>query len=71
MNERKSWLLTDTDAGIWTESFAVEGASTGSGRGWSVRKRTLRGGLSDGVDLVEVDNGAIGQREVLSRSSRF
>src|SRR5262249_21177709 len=26
---------------------------------WSVRKRTLRGGLRDGVDLIEVHNGAL------------
>ena len=24
---------------------------------WSIRKRTLHGGLRDGIDLVEVDNG--------------
>ena len=26
---------------------------------WSVTKRTLRGGRRDGVDLIEVDNGAL------------
>lgn len=27
--------------------------------GWSVRSRTLRGGLQDGVDVVEIDNGRL------------
>ena len=26
---------------------------------WSIQKRTLRGGLRDGVDLIEVHNGAL------------
>ncbi len=26
---------------------------------WSIRKRTLRGGLRDGIDLIEVHNGAL------------
>src|SRR5262249_53473652 len=26
---------------------------------WSIRKRTLRGGLRDGIDVIEVHNGAL------------
>jgi hypothetical protein len=57
----KSWTLTDVQHDIWLDTFA-----TGSDRlplsaagDWSIRKRTLRGGLRDGVDVIEVHNGAL------------
>ena len=28
-------------------------------RPWSIQKRTLRGGLRDGVDIIEIDNGSM------------
>ena len=34
---------------------------------WSIEKRTLRGGVQDGVDLIEVDNGRLRFTVVLSR----
>ena len=53
--------LTDVAHDVWLDSFTI---GTGAVRmdapaSWSVRKRTLRGGLRDGVDLVEIDNGAL------------
>ncbi len=55
-------VLTDVSQGIWLESFDLDAQAgptlTGSDN-WSVRKRTLRGGLSDGVDVVEVHNGRL------------
>lgn len=61
MSRYKSWILTDVTNGVWLESF-----STGNDRlrlatphEWSIRKRSLRGGLADGVDLIEVHNGAL------------
>lgn len=30
-----------------------------AGENWSIRHRRLQGGLSDGVDLIELDNGAL------------
>lgn len=53
----KSWVLTDTGQEIWVESIELTAADLGVS-GASVRKRVLRGGLRDGVDAVEVDNGA-------------
>lgn len=44
----KEWRLTPADAGD---------ASTRTG--WSVEKRQLTGGRQDGVDIIEVDNGAL------------
>ncbi len=61
MKRFRSWVLTDTQHDIWLDSFAT-GASRltlGAFENWSIRKRTLRGGLRDGVDLIEVDNGAL------------
>ncbi|MBT6155542.1 MAG: aldose 1-epimerase family protein [Planctomycetaceae bacterium] len=56
-----SIVLTDVASGVWLDSWSLCGADgptlAGSGD-WSINKRTLRGGLSDGVDIVEVNNGA-------------
>ena len=54
----KTWTLTDIDEGVFVDGISispndVDGAATG----YSVAKRTLRGGLQDGVDVIEVDNG--------------
>lgn len=54
--------LTDVSGGLWHEHFSQAASPeiqlAGSPR-WSVRKHTLRGGLSDGVDVVELDNGRL------------
>ncbi|MCE5268483.1 MAG: aldose 1-epimerase family protein [Planctomycetaceae bacterium] len=55
---RKTWTLTDVDADVYLDRLAVgPGDVGGPAVGYSVTKRTLRGGLRDGVDVVEVDNG--------------
>jgi len=61
MTRFKSWILTDVAGDVWLDSFAVsnETLRLATPHGWSIRKRTLRGGLRDGVDLVEVHNGAL------------
>lgn len=55
---KKTWTLTDVDQDQYLEAVClspddVEGPATG----YSVAKRTLHGGLSQGVDVIEVDNG--------------
>jgi hypothetical protein len=57
----KTWTLTDVVNDLWLDSFAVANDSLrlGTPHDWSVRKRTLRGGLRDGVDLIEVHNGVL------------
>jgi hypothetical protein len=57
----KSWVLTDIANDVWLDSFAVGNDSLRlpTPHDWSIRKRTLRGGLRDGVDLIEVHNGAL------------
>ena len=51
-----SWVLTDRDEGIWVEDLELTEKDIGCA-GASVRKRVLRGGLSDGVEVIEIDNG--------------
>lgn len=57
------WTLLDVDQGIATESFDRRETLTdpAKDRSASVRisKRRLSGGVSDGVDLVEIDNGRL------------
>jgi galactose mutarotase-like enzyme len=55
-------VLTDVDAGVWLDSWGVsaaDGAQLAGASEWSIRKTRLRGGLSDGVDVVTLDNGAL------------
>jgi Domain of unknown function (DUF4432) len=53
-------LLTDRCADVYLDSFALGPRDVEMGVGdWSVRKRVLHGGLSEGVEVVEVDNGAL------------
>ena len=61
MTRIKSWTLTDLASDIWLDSFAVgnDTLRLPTANDWSIRKRTLRGGLRDGVDLIEVHNGAL------------
>ena len=55
------YVLGDVDRGLWTDSWSVseDALPLGAGCCWQVTKRTLRGGTQDGVDIVEVDNGAL------------
>jgi hypothetical protein len=61
MTRFKSWVLTDAAGDVWLDSFAVGNDSLRlpTPHDWSIRKRTLRGGRRDGVDLLEVHNGAL------------
>ena len=55
---RKTWILTDTADGIFSPQFQITPDDLpGSTGAWSVTKRLLQGGLSDGMEMVEVDNG--------------
>jgi galactose mutarotase-like enzyme len=49
------FTLTDTARDIWLDQFDF----TDDAIGVSIRKRTLRGGLRDGVDLIEIGNGPL------------
>src|SRR5262245_12169018 len=57
----RSGTLTDVHGDLCLESFAAgnDTPRRPPPHDWSTRKRTLRGGLRDGVDLIEVHNGAL------------
>jgi len=56
---KMSWTLIDRHADAYLEELCVGPADVeGEATGYSVVKRTLRGGRSEGVDVIEVDNGA-------------
>jgi hypothetical protein len=61
MTRSKTWTLTDVRGDVWLDSFAASNDSLHlpTPHDWSLRKRTLRGGLRDGLDLIEVHNGAL------------
>jgi uncharacterized protein DUF4432 len=57
----KSTVLTDVAEGVWLDTFELREAANlrlAGGSDWSIRKRMLRGGVSDRVDVVELNNGA-------------
>ena len=61
MKSENNWTITDTGKRIWLEGFCLKPEDLGCAgdTAWSIRKSTLRGGYSDGVDLVEIDNGTL------------
>ena len=61
MKRYKTWILTDAHGDVWLDSFAASNDTLrlATPHDWSIRKRTLRGGLRDGIDLIEVHNGAL------------
>jgi hypothetical protein len=57
---KKTWLLTDVDQDVYVDQIAMTPKQVGgAATGYSIVKRRLRGGLSDGVDVIEVDNGQL------------
>jgi galactose mutarotase-like enzyme len=55
-----TWTLTDVARNIDQVELVLGPAEAGgSVRGYSIHKRRLQGGLCAGVDVVEIDNGAI------------
>ncbi|NUQ63334.1 MAG: aldose 1-epimerase family protein [Pirellulales bacterium] len=55
---KSTWILTDVDQDLYVESIALSPRNVGgAATGYFLGKRTLRGGLRDGVDVIEVDNG--------------
>jgi hypothetical protein len=61
MTRYKTWILTDAHGDVWLDGFSASNDSLRlpTPHDWSIRKRTLRGGLRDGIDLIEVHNGAL------------
>jgi hypothetical protein len=55
-------VLTDLAEDVWLDAFELRESADlrlAGSSDWSIRKRTLRGGVSDGVDVVELNNGLL------------
>jgi galactose mutarotase-like enzyme len=56
----KSWTILDTATNAHVDELALGPENVGgTARGYSISKRTLRGGVSEGVDAIRVDNGKL------------
>ncbi len=56
----RTWTLTDVSRDIHQSPFCIGADDLPSAKGqWKVTQRTLHGGLSEGVELVEVNNGRL------------
>ncbi len=54
----KSWILTDRSDRTYIENLTSGPEDVGGQvHGYSIRKLVLRGGLSEGIDLIHIDNG--------------
>lgn len=56
----RSWTLADASLDRYVEELSIGPDDVpGAPAGWQVTKRRLYGGLRDGVDVVEIDTGAL------------
>ncbi|HEX4132844.1 MAG TPA: aldose 1-epimerase family protein [Pirellulales bacterium] len=56
---RTAWTLSDVERDEHVDSLHITAGEVGAAGDFSIRKRTLRGGLREGVEVVEVDNGLL------------
>ena len=55
-----TWTLTDQASDTYQECLEVTADQVGgAAQGYRIEKRRLRGGPSDGVDVVRIDNGSL------------
>ena len=52
-------VITNLDQHLWIDSLELneQNFSTNSTSTWGIKKSTLQGGLQQGIDLIEVNNG--------------
>lgn len=58
---KKEIVLTDVRKGRYIENFSITAADWAPAKkeSWQIQKKRLQGGKQDGVDIIEVDNGAL------------
>jgi hypothetical protein len=52
-------ILTDVERDIYVERWEVSNEDLKLGFDWRIAKRRLAGGLSDGVDVVDINYGSL------------
>ncbi|MEM2889356.1 MAG: aldose 1-epimerase family protein [Candidatus Bathyarchaeia archaeon] len=60
-------VLTDVSRSIYVEKWEISNENLELGHDWQITKRRLSGGLSDGVDVIDVNNGAFSYTLVPTR----
>ena len=56
----QTWTLTDVDRDVFIDELRLGPNDVGlPDADFSIVKRTLRGGLRDGLNVVEIDNSAL------------
>src|SRR4029079_11076702 len=55
----QSKVLIDADSNLPTAEWKISSAEWGGKSAWKVALRTLHGGRQEGVQVIEVDNGAM------------
>jgi len=64
----QTWVVTDVDQNLHVSELSITAADIQDApAGFSVTKTTLRGGLSDGVEIIHVANGKLKFGILLSR----
>lgn len=59
MNERK-WILTDVANQVWLDNFSIAASEAGlTAPAAGITRKVFRGGLADGVDSLEINNGKL------------
>ena len=54
----RQWILTDSPKNFWVDEWKITSSELGiKGKSFSISKTTLRAGLTEGVDAIEVNNG--------------
>jgi hypothetical protein len=57
--DQHSKILIDTASNLATANWSVSSKEWGGNTAWTVALRTLHGGRQEGVQVIEVDNGAM------------
>ena len=56
--QSSGWILTDSSEKVWVDQWSVSASDLGlSGQHFGIEKTTLKAGMSQGVDAIEVSNG--------------
>lgn len=61
LGHASEFVLTDSHLGVGIKDWSISSSDLGitAGPRFTVRKRSLHGGKQDGVELIEIDNGAM------------
>lgn len=51
--------LTDVQRRIYVQNWEISNEELGLNKKWRIEKRRLQGGLSDGIEIVELNNGSL------------